>query len=297
MCEPALFSDAVGGDVEHDGTGKPVGPRLQGQDGGRRCRPVQECPVVELGVAVGVRQGPHIDLDRIGRIAHVEQRDLGARGETFVGGVLADTDDERFRDGVQVGRKTGDLQFAEHTHRSGIADVDDVERVDLSERDHIGLVVDVTDREDSFTLAESADRADRFEAIAVQLHRHDLALGAVAPRRPLGGRNVERAVAIVHRKLVQQVPLDGAGTLVDRRRVVGDREAVDCRFVVLAEPLFAGLVDNRIPHVGRHVQTVLRGIDGVARRHHGARADRCAEGSSEADRHDRQHVESGEVGR
>ena len=110
----------------------------------------------------------------VGRIANVEQRDLGAEPAPFVGGVLADPEEASLTRRVQVGRVARDLQLAPHDRRRGIAQVDDVERVHLAERHDVGHVPEEPHGVDLLGHTEAADDADLLERRARSLQHADL---------------------------------------------------------------------------------------------------------------------------
>ena len=175
------------------------------------------------------RQGA--DSLRIGRVGHVEQAELGAGRAAFVGGVLADAEQQPVADGVEVGRVAGDLQFAGLHRVGGVGEIDHVERIDLTERDDIGELVDEPHGVDLLVLAEPADRRDLRQVVAVGSQHEHGRLALLAEPAPVvgGGGHPQVAVELAHRELVEQASLHLARGDIGRRRAVIEAELMDQR--------------------------------------------------------------------
>src|SRR5688500_13404153 len=102
------------------------------------------------------------------RIRDVERRDLGSEHAPFLGRVLPEAQQQVRAERVEVGRVAADLQLAADDRVGRPGEVDDVQRIDLPERDDVADVADEPDAEDALALAESA--------LATELHELSAAL-------------------------------------------------------------------------------------------------------------------------
>ena len=119
--------------------------------------------MVVLHVGVGAfAQGQLVDSCRVGRIADIEQRDLGPLDTSVLRCVLTHSQKEPLADGVEVRGVAEDLQLAHDLGRGRVGEVERIERVGLAERDHIGHVAHEPDRVDLLGLAKPVDPPNGF---------------------------------------------------------------------------------------------------------------------------------------
>ena len=156
MADPTDLAHTIVG-LEHDGAKELLLPQRQRQHSDLFGSPVQERKVVPLNVAVAVGPGPRTQLARVRRIGHVEQSRFGAERPSVGVSVLADTEQESVTERMQIGRVTGDLQFARDGRILRIAQVEHVQRIHLAERHDIAGRSDEPYRIDALALAHVAD--------------------------------------------------------------------------------------------------------------------------------------------
>ncbi len=229
--------------------------------------PPQEGVVVPLHLRGAVAEGERVDAFGVRRIAHVEQRHLGAEPHALVGRVLPDAEQQPVAERVEVCRVPGDLQLADHARVGRIGQIEGVERVGLLEGDHVADVTEEPDGVDLLAFAHPSHLAELGEPVAVARERRDVALRlgcAARPRLTLGGRDPEHALVLAEGELVQERAVDGAGRQVGRRAVTRDRELVE-----VGDDLAAAghgpfpLLGHRVhlgPAGGGHGEDVLRGV-------------------------------------
>ena len=148
-------------------------------------------------------------------------------------GVGPDPEEQAGADRVQVGRVAGHLQLTRHDGVGRIGEVDHVQRVDLSERDHVPLIAEEADAVDALVDAQAREEADLGELAAGEAQRRDPALpgwrGRVPPQRVGGAGDAQHALVLRERELAEQVADHLARAEEPGARRVGDVEGVQIR--------------------------------------------------------------------
>src|SRR5262249_22953903 len=103
-----------------------------------RRRPVEERMMVRLGERPALAELRLPDERRMPQVADVEERHLRAvRLVPSLVQALADPEQQRVRDRMQIRRVAGKLELSEQRRMRGVMEVDGVERIDLLERDDV----------------------------------------------------------------------------------------------------------------------------------------------------------------
>ena len=249
--------------------------------------------VLDLGTRAAA-EALAVEPDRARRVGDVEQRRLHPARDAVGADLAADAEQEPRPDRMQIGRVPGDLQLAHRAGRGRVREVEDIERVDLAERDHVAGVADQADGVDVLAAADATDPPDRAQAIPVGDELGDIAL-AFALLRAVGqpwrrgrARHPQHPLVLGHRPLAQHVAAHPAAGHVVGRPGVGDVEAVD-----LGVDLRAIGVGTVGPALGRDVERAGRGVHDLAVGEHGVDVD-GGEAALEVDRQHREHPGAGE---
>ncbi len=265
--------------------GRPVGERLVLVGGlGVGPRPAA-APLVAVLVLVARRERQGVSEDRVGRVADVEERDLG-HGPVEPESVRAWPDangQERVGvDRVDVGGDAGDLELAEDLGVGWVREVDDPQRVHVAEGHEVGAVAHEAGAPDALSGGDVADVANLHKLrglVLAALGNHALGgcerehvvrrpgplLGLEPPAAPgvLGGSHADDAVELRERELVLHRTVDPA-----RCDVGGLRRVTDVEDVNVGRVVPAGIAPEPPPVVGGLGQNhdVLRGVDVGPRR-------------------------------
>ena len=199
---------------------------------------------------------------------------------------------------MEVRRVAADLQLAPDDRVGRPGEVDDVQRIDLTERDDVAGLADEADAEDALAAAKTALAAELHELSAALLERRHEALrvglGTAPPERELGRRHPQHAVELGHRELVDDVARHLSACAVSRAQRIGDVEAVErgrlARRLAVVELALLG------PALRRHVEARLRRVDHLTVRHHAVGVD-GDEALAQVERDDTQDAEAGEARR
>ena len=122
------------------------------------------------------RKSEHVRLLRVGGVADVKQRELGARPikprAVLVGRTKPDGQQVISREGVNVCGNAGHLEFAQNGRVCFVSDIDHPQRVDLFKRHNVGTVAVKTGAPNTLTRSDAVHLSGFDQHLLVGVHVH-----------------------------------------------------------------------------------------------------------------------------